>query len=106
MCDHRENDDVSTCFDKIKEISKRKKPVFLLCQISNLPKKSPLLDWFGLACRDVSSKTSNIHQQIEKLKKHEYDVLVCTTVLERGMTVANVQVLILYGEHLLLIKRP
>ena len=52
----------------------------------------------------VSSKTSNIHQQIEKLKKHEYDVLVCTTVLERGMTVANVQVLILYGEHLLFDK--
>ena len=31
MCGHRENDDVSTCFDKIKEISKRKKTGLSFC---------------------------------------------------------------------------
>jgi len=90
---------------RLKKYQKEKKPVFLFVPNIQLTKKiTSFLDWFGLACRDVSSKTSNIHQQIEKLKKHEYDVLVCTTVLERGMTVANVQVLILYGEHLLFDK--
>ncbi len=90
---------------RLKKYQKEKKPVFLFVPNIQLTKKiTSFLDWFGLACKDVSSKTSNIHQQIEKLKKHEYDVLVCTTVLERGMTVANVQVLILYGELLLFDK--
>lgn len=47
----------------------------------------------------------NIHQSLEMIKSHEIDVIVCTTVLERGMTVENVQVIILHGEHPLLIKK-
>ncbi len=57
---------------KIKEISKRKKTGLSFCaKYPTYQKNHLFLDWFGLACRDVSSKTSNIHQQIEKLKKHE-----------------------------------
>lgn len=33
------------------------------------------------------------------IKSHEIVIIVCTTVLERGMTVENVQVIILHGEH-------
>ena len=56
---------------RLKKYQKEKKPVFLFVPNIQLTKKIiSFLDWFGLACKDVSSKTSNIHQQIEKLKEH------------------------------------
>ena len=57
------------------------------------------LKFFSIKSHCATSKEKNIHQSLEMIKSHEIDVIVCTTVLERGMTVENVQVIFLHGEH-------
>lgn len=47
----------------------------------------------------VSSKTKNIHTLIDQLKSGKLDALITTTILERGITISNVQVIILYGNN-------
>ena len=53
----------------------------------------------GIKSKAVSSKTKNVHQLINQLKTNKLDALITTTILERGITVENVQVIILYGNN-------
>ena len=53
----------------------------------------------GINNKTVSSKTKNVHQLINQLKTKKLDALITTTILERGITVENVQVIILYGNN-------
>lgn len=47
----------------------------------------------------VSSKTSNTDQIIGKLKSKEIDFIVSTTILERGITIEDVQVIVYHASH-------
>lgn len=58
-----------------------------------------ILSFFKIKCASVSSKTPNITSLIDKLKAHKLDALVTTTILERGITIDNVQVIILFGDN-------
>lgn len=57
------------------------------------------LSFFKINCSPVSSKTANITSLIDKLKAHQLDALITTTILERGITIDNVQVIILFGDN-------
>ena len=56
------------------------------------------LKFFSIKSHCATSKEKNIHQSLEMIKSHEIDVIVCTTVLERGMTVEMYK-LLFYSEH-------
>lgn len=47
----------------------------------------------------VSSKTPNTQEIIERLKNNDHYIIVSTTLLERGVTVDDVQVIVYQGEH-------
>ena len=53
----------------------------------------------GIKSVSVNSHTNNIHQQLDRLKKGNLDAIITTTILERGITIENIQVIILYGEN-------
>lgn len=54
---------------------------------------------FGIKSQPVSSKSKSIHHFLKMLKKGELDALITTTILERGITIGNIQVMILYGNN-------
>ena len=85
---------------QLKKYQKEKKPVFLfVASIEKTRQIQKYLQLFFIKSQCATSKDKNIQHSLEKLQTHEIDVIVCTTVLERGMTVENVQVIILHGEH-------
>ena len=85
---------------QLKKYQKDKKPVFLFVPHIEMTRQvQKFLKFFSIKSHCATSKEKNIHQSLEMIKSHEIDVIVCTTVLERGMTVENVQVIILHGEH-------
>lgn len=47
-----------------------------------------------------SSKTTNKEEVIDAFRKHQYDFLFCTTVLERGITIKGVHVCVLQADHI------
>lgn len=58
-------------------------------------------DWLSTTYKveKVSSKTKNTELIIEKLKSHEIDIIITTTLLERGITIENVQVIVVEASH-------
>ena len=50
-------------------------------------------------CHYINSDSLDKDMIIDKFKKFEYQVLFATTVLERGITIPNVLVVIMYAEH-------
>lgn len=76
----------------------KKQPVLIFVPtIAKTKSVSKLLQICGFKATVINSTTPNIHLAIDKLKKHQLDILVTTTILERGITIDNVQVIILYG---------
>ena len=83
---------------KIKSFIKARQPVLIFVpNIKATNNLSKIFKLFGIKSQPVSSKTPDIHHLIDDLKAHYLDVLVTTTILERGITIDNVQVIILFG---------
>ena len=59
----------------------------------------------GLKVQGVSSIHEHNQEKLEALKKGDIDVIVSTTLLERGITVEDVQVIIYHGENDLFDRR-
>ena len=53
----------------------------------------------GFQVQGVSSMHEHNQEKLEALKKGDIDVIVSTTLLERGITVEDVQVIIYHGEN-------
>lgn len=53
-----------------------------------------------ISCVIVTSQSSNREVLNERLKKHEYHLIIATTVLERGITIGDVQVVIYDATHI------
>ncbi len=51
------------------------------------------------ACGALSSKSEDRDALLERFRKKELEVLFATTVLERGITIGDVQVAVLHSEH-------
>lgn len=47
----------------------------------------------------VSSSTQDINTHLDALKKGKLECLVTTTILERGITITNVQVIVMHATH-------
>ena len=52
------------------------------------------------SCNYINSDSIDKDIVIDKFRKFEYKVLFATTVLERGITIPNVLVVIMYAEHI------
>lgn len=57
-----------------------------------------ILRWF-MKCALFTSQSNNKDELINKMNKGEYDFLICTTVLERGITIKGVYVIVLDATH-------
>lgn len=57
------------------------------------------LQRLGIACDGVSSGHPNPQEPIAKFRNHEIDVLVTTTLLERGVTFKDVHVFVYRAHH-------
>lgn len=58
--------------------------------------------WLSLrfACAAITSKTKDKDQIIQEFHEQRYDILLCTTILERGITIKGVNVVIMYADHM------
>lgn len=90
---------------QVKKFQREKKPVLIFVPTIEKTKNiSRFLRVFSINLAIASSQTENIRQLIDKLKNHHLDAIVCTTVLERGITIANIQVIVFHGEHMVFTK--
>lgn len=53
--------------------------------------------WFR--CAVFTSQTSKKEECIQRFHQKEYDFLICTTVLERGITIKGIHIVILFADH-------
>ncbi|MFR9254713.1 MAG: helicase-related protein [Merdibacter sp.] len=51
------------------------------------------------SCASLSSKSTDRDALLERFRKKELEVLFATTVLERGITIPDVQVAVFHSEH-------
>lgn len=57
-----------------------------------------LLSWL-LRCPCIHSQSPDKDEIMNRFRRREFDVLVSTTLLERGITVPSVQVIVMKGDH-------
>lgn len=80
---------------KIKEYKKNKKPLLIFAPtIYKAEELFSLLNIFIKKGTYVHSKCLNRNEIIKDFKNHKYDYLLTTSVLERGVTIKDVQVII------------
>lgn len=75
----------------------KKKVIIYVPFVKDVDKVVHQLRFFKVA--GVSSVHEYNQQNIEALKNGDIDVIVSTTLLERGITIEDVQVIIYHGEH-------
>lgn len=86
----------------IKEFQKQNKPVFLFVPTIEEGKKLfSFLSFFLQGGAFVSSKEEERRLDIERFKSGELSFLVTTSILERGVTVKNLQVIVYHSNHIL-----
>lgn len=85
---------------KMRDFINGKKPVFIFCPTIKLCEEI-----YSMLSKKISggnfvhSKCDNRQEIITKFKNHQYRYLVTTAVLERGVTVENLQVIIYLADH-------
>ena len=57
------------------------------------------LKWWGLKCELVHSQSARRDAIIAAFKARQFSFLICTTLLERGMTFEDVQVIVFQADH-------
>lgn len=50
-------------------------------------------------CDYVNSKSLNLDEKIDRFRKNEYKLLIATTILERGVTIENVNICVFMADH-------
>ena len=84
----------------ILKFKKENKPVLIFVPTIKLTNTAyRYFSVLGIKTKPVSSRTKNIHMLINDLKSGKLDALITTTILERGITISNIQVIILYGDN-------
>lgn len=85
---------------KVRKYHQENKPVLIFVPTIMLTKRiSRHLHLFCVPHAIATSQTSHIHEWIDQLKNHQIAAIVCTTVLERGITIPDIQIMVIYGEH-------
>lgn len=85
---------------KLYRYKNQNKPVLVyVAAIKDTYEMHKLLSYFKIRCGIAHSKCMDMHETILKLKQGQLDCIVTTTILERGITIENIQVIILGGQH-------
>ncbi len=85
---------------KIKSHHHQGKPTIVFVPSILLTKKvTKIMRLAKIKCQDCSSQSTNIDLTLTALKQGKLDAIITTTILERGITIDNVQVIILYGNN-------
>lgn len=85
---------------KIKQFKKQNKPVFIFAPTIELCEKIyKVLSIFIRGGNYVHSKRNRRSEMIEEFRNKMYSFLVTTSVLERGVTVKDLQVIICQSDH-------
>lgn len=99
----------ATLIKKLGEFRKAKKPAFIFCPTIDIAESVFMVIHKVLPCGNiVHSKKIDRAEIIDNFKNGKYDYLITTAVLERGVTIKNLQVIIynadheLYDEHALI----
>lgn len=74
----------------------------VLVYVSTIDRTSQVANFINhlqMTSRIVHSKSVDIQESLKLLKIHQIDCIICTTLLERGITIDNVQVIVLDGAH-------
>lgn len=53
-----------------------------------------------MRCSYVTSQCENRDEIIDKFKKKRHGILICTTVMERGITISRVDICVFHADHL------
>lgn len=83
----------------IKKLRKNSNPILIY-----VPLKKDISEYTDFLsktfrCRGVSSSSPDINEAISLLKNDSIDLIVTTTILERGITIDNVQVIVMGAAH-------
>lgn len=82
------------------QFKKKKLPVFLFVPtIQDTKHYQRWLTLFHLKSKSVHSKSKAVKQELQFLKDGRMDVLVTTTLLERGITIDQLQVIVVKCQH-------
>lgn len=87
------------CYFTWKMKKKGKKVLVFVPLIDEVMKVTTFLRACHLKVEGVHSKCSHNDQKIEALKNGQLDVIVTTTLLERGITIEDIQVIVYHCEH-------
>ncbi len=82
-----------------------KKTIVYVPTVEIVKELSLFLKSFHLRVEGVSSKHNTNEQAISLLKDDSLDVIVSTTLLERGITIEDVQVIVIHSDHVLFDER-
>ena len=89
-----------TCLYYLERFVKEKKPVFIFTPTIEIGKRLFKFLFHFYKCGSfVSSQEEKRRLDIEKFKNGEFEYLVTTSILERGVTVKNLQVIIFDADH-------
>ena len=87
---------------KIKEYQSKHKP--LLIFVPTIGEGEKLLNWLKIFVTSIDlvhSKKENRDELVTKFKKREIGILITTSILERGITIENLQVIVFMADHTL-----
>lgn len=85
---------------KVRCFKKAGIPVLIyVATVNQTSKIAKIIEYFKIRYRIVHSKVDTIQESLLLLKQQQIDCIVCTTILERGITIDNVQVIVLDGQH-------
>lgn len=79
-------------------ITKKKRVLLFVPSISTMKKVTHILQVQNVNVQGVSADDQERKQKVQHFRDHRYDVLVTTTILERGVTISDVQVGVLGAE--------
>ncbi|WP_412857612.1 DEAD/DEAH box helicase [Bacillus sp. 179-C3.3 HS] len=81
-----------------KHIKKRRRILLFVPSISIMKKVTNIFRLLEINAEGVSAEDKERKRKVQSFREHAYNVLVTTTILERGVTIQNVQVGVLGAE--------
>lgn len=95
---HIENNKLPVKF--IEYISENDNPLIVYCPTIHMVEQVyDLMTEYKINCKSLHSKVLNRKSILDEFKNREFNILITTTVLERGITVRGCNVIIFNGDH-------
>jgi len=89
-----------TCARYLKQFLNNHKPTLVFCPTIALSQKLyPYLHFFFPNGAIVNAEETKRDERVSKFKRGHLDYLVTTSILERGITIDNLQVIVCYANH-------